>query len=215
MVKLLVDNKEIETEEGNNVLQACLDNDIYIPNLCYLKEMDNPPGSCRLCFVEIEGYNQPITSCTVKVKEGMEVSTNTEHVRKLQRTAFELLLSIHSVDCKNCPANKKCELQRIAKFLHFGLKLKRLEQLDREEKVEQKHPFLEYVPDRCVLCGKCVFVCKKKNGQPMLSFAKKGFDTVISFFGEEDKARATCEECYACVEICPVAALIIKNNHSQ
>jgi len=54
MIKLVVDNKEIETEEGNSVLQACLDNNIYIPNLCYLKEMDNPPGSCRLCFVEIE-----------------------------------------------------------------------------------------------------------------------------------------------------------------
>jgi len=80
MVKLVVDNKEIETEEGNNVLQACLDNDIYIPNLCYLKEMDNPPGSCRLCFVEIVGYSRPVTSCTENVKEGMVVTTNTEPV---------------------------------------------------------------------------------------------------------------------------------------
>ncbi len=210
MVKLIVDNKEIETEDEVTVLQACLDNKIYIPNLCYLKEMDNPPGSCRLCFVEIKGYNQPITSCTVKVKEGMEVRTNTEHVRRLQRTAFEFLLSVHHVDCKNCPANKKCELQRIAKFLHFGLKLKKLEQLEREEGVEQDHPFMEYVSNRCVLCGKCVFVCQKKNGKAMLSFAKRGLDTVISFFGEEDKAKTTCKECYACVEICPVAALIRK-----
>jgi len=210
MVKLVVDNKEIETEEGITVLQACLDNEIYIPNLCYIKEMENPLGSCRLCFVEIKGYNQPITSCTVKVKEGMVVSTNTEHVRRLQKTAFELLLSVHHVDCKNCPANRKCELQRIAKFLHVGLKLKGLEQLEREAKVEQDHPFLEYIPNRCILCGKCVFVCQEKNVQPMLSFAKRGIDTVISFFGEEDKARATCEECYACIEICPVAAIIMK-----
>ena len=210
MIKLIVDNKEIETKEGLTVLQACLDNEIYIPNLCYLKEMDNPPGSCRLCLVEIGEYNQPITSCTVKVKEGMVVRTDTEHIRRLQRTAFELLLSVHHVDCRNCPANKKCELQRISKFLHFGLKLKRVEQLEREVKVEQDHPFLEYVSNRCVLCGKCVFVCQKKNGKAMLSFAKRGLDTVISFFGEEDKARTTCKECYACVEICPVAALIKK-----
>jgi bidirectional [NiFe] hydrogenase diaphorase subunit len=206
MVKFVVDNKEIETEEGITVLQACLDNEIYIPNLCYIKDMENPPGSCRLCFVEIKGYNQPITSC----KEGMVVSTNTEHIKRLQRTAFELLLSVHHVDCKNCPANRKCELQRIAKFLHFGLKLKRLEHLDREAKAEQNHPCLEYVPNRCVLCGKCVFVCKKKNGQAMLSFAKRGLDTVISFFGEDDNSRVSCEECYACAEICPVGALTIK-----
>lgn len=210
MVKLVVDNKEIESEDGVTVLQACLDNKIYIPNLCYLKKMDNPPGSCRLCFVEIEGYNQPITSCTVKVKEGMVVRTDTEYIRRLQRAAFELLLSVHHIDCKNCPANRKCELQRIAKFLHFGLKLKRLEQLERDVKVDQDHPCLEYVPYRCVLCGKCVFVCQKKNGKAMLSFAKRGLDTVISFFGEEDKARTICKECYACAEICPVAALIKK-----
>lgn len=210
MVKLVVDNKEIESEDGVTVLQACLDNEIYIPNLCYLKKMDNPPGSCRLCFVEIEGYNQPITSCTVKVKEGMVVRTDTEHIRRLQRAALELILSVHHVDCKNCPVNRKCELQRIAKFLHFGLKLKRLEQLERDVKVEQDHPCLEYVPHRCVLCGKCVFVCQKKNGKAMLSFAKRGLDTVISFFGEEDKARTICKECYACAEICPVAALIKK-----
>lgn len=215
MVKFIVDNKEIEVEDGVTVLQACLDNEIYIPNLCYLKGMDNPPGSCRLCFVEIKGYNQPITSCTINAKEGMVVRTNAEHIRRLQRTAFELLLSVHNVDCKNCPANKKCELQRIAKFLHFGLRLKRLEQLDRELKVEQVHPCLEYVPYRCVLCGKCVFVCKKKNGKAMLSFAKRGLDTVISFFGEDNEAKTSCKECYDCSEICPVAALLIKNNHSK
>jgi NADH dehydrogenase/NADH:ubiquinone oxidoreductase subunit G len=210
MLRFIVDNREIETDDGVSLLQACLDNEIYIPNLCYLKEMDNPPGSCRLCLVEIDGYNQPITSCTVTVKEGMVVRTDTEHVRRLQRTAFELLLSVHHVDCKKCPANRKCELQRIAKFLHFGLKLKRLDQLERETTVEQDHPCLEYVPTRCVLCGKCVFVCQKKNGQAMLSFAKRGLDTIISFFGEEDKATATCKECYACAEICPVEALMIK-----
>lgn len=215
MVKLVVDNKEIESEEGITVLQACLDNEIYIPNLCYLKEMDNPPGSCRLCFVEIDGSRQPITSCTVKIKEGMVVKTNTDHVKKLQRAAFELLLSVHHIDCRNCPANRKCELQRIAKFLKFGLKPKRLEQLEREVKTEQDHPCLEYVPNRCILCGRCVFVCRKESGQAMISLAKRGLDTVISFFGEEDKLRATCKECYACAKVCPVSAILVKNSHCQ
>jgi bidirectional [NiFe] hydrogenase diaphorase subunit len=142
----------------------------------------------------------------------MVVTTNTEHIRRLQRTAFELLLSVHHVDCRHCPANKKCELQRISKFLHFGLKTKRIEQLERDVKQEQEHPLLEYYPYRCVLCGKCVFVCKQKNDQPLLSLANRGLDTVISFFGEENMARDRCKNCYACVEICPVSALLIKNN---
>jgi bidirectional [NiFe] hydrogenase diaphorase subunit len=208
-----VDNREIQTEEGVTVLQACLENGIYIPNLFYVREMLDPPGSCRLCLVEIGGYDQPMTSCTVKAQEGMSVKTNTEHVRRLQRASFELLLSVHRVDCRRCPANRTCELQRIAKFLHFGLKLKRLGQIDREVKTEQEHPCLEYVPSRCVLCGRCIFACQKENGQAMLSFAKRGLDTMISFFGEEEEARITCEHCYACVEACPVAALLRRDTH--
>lgn len=210
MVRLLVNNRHIETQAGVTVLQACLDNGIYIPNLCYLKGMDDPPGSCRLCLVEINGYDQPITSCTVEVKEGMIIKTTTEHVKRLQRSAFELLLSVHRVDCRRCPAHKNCELQRIARYLHFGLKLKRLEQLKREVKAEEDHPCLEYVPSRCVLCGRCVSVCQREHGQAMLSFAGRGLDTVVSFFGEEEGARETCGQCYACVETCPVGALLIK-----
>jgi len=215
MAKLIVDGREIEAQDGITLLQACLDNGIYIPNLCYLKEMEDPPSSCRLCFVEIEGYRQPVTSCRVRIQEGMVVKTGTERVRRLRRTAFELLLSVHRVDCKNCPANRRCELQRIAKHLHFGLKLKRLEKIERQVRIEDDHPFIQYVPDRCVLCGRCVFVCREKNGQPMISFARRGLDTVISFFGQEDKAVDICEQCYACVEVCPVAALLPKaDEHS-
>ena len=211
MVKLTVDDKELEVEKGLTVLQACLDNHIYVPHLCYLEGMDDPPGSCRLCWVDIEEYRQPMPSCRIRVREGMVVRTNTEHVRRLQRAAFELLLSTHTIDCRNCPANRRCELQHIAKILGFRLKLKRFEQITRDEESEQDHPFLEYVPTRCVLCGRCIYVCRKKNGQSMLSFAKRGLDTVISFFGEEERALNTCNECYACVEICPVAALLPKN----
>lgn len=212
MIRITVDNNIIETEEEISVLQACLNNGIYIPNLCYMSEMKDPPGACRLCFVEIDGYSRPVTSCTVKVKEGMVVETDTEHIKKLQKTAFELLLSVHNVDCKNCPANGKCELQRIAKSLHFGLKLKNLEAIDREAKTEDNHPFLEYHPDKCVLCGKCVFVCKRKNERPLLAFAGRGLDTIISFFGSDEDIRDTCKDCNLCVDICPVGAITKKQS---
>ena len=75
MITLRIDDQKIEVAEGTNLIEACLDNGIYIPNLCYLKGMQHPPTSCRLCFVEIEGRSQPVTSCTVKVKPGMQVIT--------------------------------------------------------------------------------------------------------------------------------------------
>jgi len=214
-IKLIVDKKEIEVKEGTTLLQACLDNDIYIPNLCYIEDMGNTPASCRMCFVEIEGENKPVTSCTIKVTEGMVVKTDTPSVRKLQHTALQLLLSVHNVDCKNCPANKKCELQKIAKFLKVGLKPKRLERILKEEDKDEKHPFFDYYPNRCVLCGRCVHVCRTKHGQPFLTFARRGFDTVISSYGEEDIKNFPCEKCIACVHICPVSALVLKNGYNS
>jgi len=211
MPKIRVDGKEIETKQGTTLLQACLDNDVYIPNLCFLEGMENPSASCRMCFVEIQGERQPITSCTVTVKDDMVVKTDTPDVRQLQRTALRLLLSVHHVDCKHCPANKKCELQRIAKFLKVGLKPKKLERYLKETEVDQNHPFLNHYPNRCVLCGKCVHICRREHGQSVWTFADRGFDTVISAYGEGEVSSQICEKCDVCVKICPVGALTLKD----
>ena len=213
MPKIQVDNQEIEAQEGKTVLQACLDSGIYIPNLCYIESMDALSASCRMCFVEIEGVQQPITSCTIFVKENMVVKTDTESVRKLQRTALRLLLSVHDVDCKNCHANKKCELQNIAKFLKVGLKPKRLERYLKETQIDETHPFLIHYPNRCVLCGKCVHICRGKHGQSVLTFAKRGFDTVISAYSATDISSLTGGQCDACVKACPVGALALKESN--
>ncbi len=212
MVKLLVDNKEIEAEAGATLLHACLDNGIYIPNLCYIDGMDDPPASCRLCFVEIEGVEKPVTSCAVTVRDGMIVRTDAASARRLQRSALQLLLSVHDVDCKACPANKKCALQKVARFLKVGLKPKRLEQSLKEGAVREEHPLLDFHPNRCVLCGRCVYACQKRNGKPFLTFAKRGFDTIISFYGEKKLSEVSCKDDCACVEVCPVAAITLKSN---
>ena len=101
MVKLIVDDREIEAAEGATLLQACLKNDIYIPNLCHMEDMAHPAALCRMCFVEIEGQDKPVASCTITVSENMVVKTDTPAVRRLQRRALRLLLSVHDVDCKN------------------------------------------------------------------------------------------------------------------
>jgi len=212
MLKLRVDNQEIEAREGKTLLQACLDNGIYIPNLCYLESMDDHQASCRMCFVEIEGEEKPITSCTVTVKDNMVAKTDTLSVRRLQKAALRLLLSVHHVDCKPCQANKKCELQRLAKFLKVGLKPKHLEIHLKEPAIHQDHPCLDYYPNRCILCGKCIHVCREQHGQSVLTFAKRGFDTVISSYRKNDVSSLACEKCVVCVNICPVGALILRES---
>ena len=116
MIKLTVDNTEIEAEPGANLLHTCLESGIYIPNLCHLKEMSPAPASCRLCFVEIEGMDPPVASCTIQIWGSMQIHTDTPAVRRLQKSALQLLLSVHDVNCKPCPANKECALHPMGRW---------------------------------------------------------------------------------------------------
>jgi len=211
MIKIAVDEKQIEVEKGANLLQVCLENDIYIPNLCYIADMMEPPAACRLCWVVIEGSSQPTPACTTTINGPITVKTDTPEIRQLQKTALKLLLSVHHVDCKNCQANRKCDLQHLAKFLKVPLKPKEFELTLKEPEIDSTHPFLDYYPNRCVLCAKCLYVCQTQNGHSMLSFAKRGIHTVISAFGAQASETDACASCQACADICPVGALIIRN----
>jgi len=211
-VTITVDETALEVEAGLNLLQACLESGIYIPNLCHLEGQDAPQASCRLCFVEVDGSDPPVAACTVNVTDQMVVRTDTPAVRRLQKTGLRLLLSVHHVDCKNCPANKKCALQDLSKFLKVGLKPKKLKLHLKTPEVDDSHPHLTYFPNRCVLCGKCLQVCRTVNGHTMLAFAQRGFDTVISFYGGAGSKETACDNCAACIEICPVAALLPKQS---
>jgi len=214
MMRLIVDGQGIEAVEGKSVLEACLDNGIYVPNLCFMKGMKKPPASCRLCFVEIEGKSRPVVSCKVEATEGMIVRTDTQAVRRLQRTALRLLLSAHDADCRNCPSNKKCDLQRMVKLLGVRLRPRRLPHLDPEKTLPQDHPLFEILASRCVLCGKCVTTCRARNGRSLLTFAGRGFNTVISAWGGENPASYPCDGCLACLEACPVSAIMLKKDRS-
>ena len=124
-VSLTIDSQKIRAHEGEKILWAALDNGIYIPNLCALRGAELSSASCRLCFVEIEGVNEPVLSCIEPVREGMIVNTKGPKVLRLVRTGFELLRSSHTVDCAHCSRNRSCELQKIAANLRVRLKTNR------------------------------------------------------------------------------------------
>lgn len=199
----------MKAKEGTCILWAALDNGLYIPNLCAVREIKPPFASCRLCFVEIEGRNAPVTACTEPVNDGMVVNLNTSKIKRLRNTAFELLLSHHHLDCAHCDKNRNCELQNIASHLGLKLKPKRFKRIPRELPIDSSHTLFTYDPNKCVICGKCVWVCQKQ-GSGILDFAYRGIDTVVSTFSGMPLSEAGCTSCLACVAVCPVGALVAK-----
>ncbi len=208
-ITLTIDNKKIIVAEGQSILFAALDNDIYIPNLCAIQENSEPFASCRLCFVEAEGKPSPVTACTELVTEGMVVNTSGKEAQKLARTALELLLASHPVDCGNCAANRNCELQRAAKHLGVKLNSKQFPKLLKEHPIDDSSPVFVYDPNKCVLCGKCVFKCREQ-GIGAIGFAYRGFERMVTSFGGEPIGQSQCNQCLECIEVCPVGALVVK-----
>jgi bidirectional [NiFe] hydrogenase diaphorase subunit len=210
MITLTIDHQTITTQPGTTVLQACLDNNIFVPHLCHLEGRQPAPASCRLCFVSVQGEPQPVSGCTTTVKTGMIVNTTSQAARRLQRSALKLLLSTHDVDCGHCPANKRCQLQQLARHLKVPLKPKDLTLKLKKNALDGSHPCMDYYPNRCVLCGRCIYVCERKKGRANMAVANRGLKTVISFYGVPEQLKADCSACLACVAVCPVGALVPK-----
>jgi bidirectional [NiFe] hydrogenase diaphorase subunit len=209
-VTLTIDGKKVTAPAGQKLLWVALEAGIYIPNLCAIKDKPEPNASCRLCFVEVEGEERPVTACTLEVAEGMVVNTRGERALRLARAGFELLMASHPVACATCPANGKCELQKIAKHLGASLKTKRFRKLLKELPVDDSNPAFTYDPNKCVLCGRCIWACRHLRQRTVLGFAHRGFERVLTTFGDEPIGKERCLECVDCVSVCPTGALTLK-----
>jgi bidirectional [NiFe] hydrogenase diaphorase subunit len=206
-----IDGKEIECVEGETLLWVALDHDIYIPHLCMMREMSEPYGACRLCYVEVENEERPVTACTTKVKEGMVVNTKGSNALRLARTAFELTLSNHPVDCAHCLKSGSCELQKIAKHLRIKLNTKKFKKFLRDRPIDETSSVLIYEPNKCVLCGRCVWYCQKKLNKGAIGFAYRGFQRWVTTFNDEPVGLSECGDRIELAEICPVGAFVAKN----
>lgn len=209
-VTITIDEKQLTVPADYTLLKAALENGIFIPHLCANEKAEKPAASCRLCFVEVEGMLQPVTSCTLQVTEGMVVRTRSKRIDRLVQTGFELLLSNHRLGCAKCARNGSCELQKIAKERGLKLKSTRLRNLVQEVPIDDSLEEFVYDPSRCVLCGRCVWADQHKAKVGAIGFIKRGIARKVSTFGETSLAKSRCTQCNECVKVCPVGALIPK-----
>lgn len=214
-IRLSIDGKEIECFEGERLLWIALDHGIYVPHLCMSKEMREPPGACRLCFVEVEGTDRPLTACTTKAKEKMVINTKGEMALRLARTAFELTLSNHPVDCAHCLKRGSCELPKIARHLGVKLRSEKFKKFLRDRPIDETSPVLIYEPNKCVLCGKCVWYCQEKLNTRSIGFAYRGFQRWVTTFNDEPVGLSECGDRVELAEICPVGAFVAKTKRDS
>jgi NADH-quinone oxidoreductase subunit G len=201
LVKLTIDGQQIEAAPGTLVIDAAKKAGIEIPAFCYYEGL-SLAAACRMCLVEVEKMPKMMTACTLPVAEGMVVKTDTPQVAQARKYMLEFLLTNHPLDCPVCDKGGECELQDMA--FRYGVGYSRF----TEEKVhtpeKQFSPVVFFDAPRCILCFRCVRVCNEGMGVGALGVIQRG---VVSEIAPNHGDHLECDECGACIDICPVGAL--------
>jgi NADH-quinone oxidoreductase subunit G/NADP-reducing hydrogenase subunit HndD len=204
MVKVTIDNIQVQVDASSTILDAARVAGVEIPTLCYLKQA-NEIGACRVCQVEVQGARSLAAACVMPVFDGMVVSTTSKKVRDARRSTVELILSAHNRDCLTCTANEDCELQTIAN--EMGIREVPFEGENDFGIVDTSSPAIVRDQSKCVLCGRCVNVCKQHQGSAILDFTERGIATKVSPLLNKGMDEVPCIYCGQCVVVCPTAAL--------
>jgi NADH-quinone oxidoreductase subunit G len=204
MPKIIINNKEIEFEEGMTVLQACELAGEEIPRFCYHERL-SIAGNCRMCLVEMEKSHKPIASCAMPASEGMKIKTNTPFVDKARKGIMEFLLVNHPLDCPVCDQGGECDLQDQSLF--YGLDNTRYTENKRQ--VSEKHmgPLIKTQMTRCIHCTRCIRFATEVAGIPELGAIGRGEDMEISTYLEKSMESELSANV---IDLCPVGALTSK-----
>ena len=204
MLKLKVNENEIEVEEGLTVLQACEQAGVEIPRFCYHERL-SIAGNCRMCLVEMEKSPKPIASCAMPAANGMNIKTNTPLVEKARKGVMEFLLVNHPLDCPVCDQGGECDLQD--QSMYYGVDKSRFKENKRHVPEKYMGPLIKTQMTRCIHCTRCVRFATEVAGVPELGAIGRGEDMQITTYLE----KAMESELSAnVVDLCPVGALTSK-----
>jgi len=204
MPKVIVNNKEVEFEEGMTVLQACELAGAEIPRFCYHESL-SIAGNCRMCLVEIEKSPKPIASCAMPASDGMKIKTNTPFVDKARKGVMEFLLANHPLDCPVCDQGGECDLQDQSLF--YGFDKSRYTENKRQVKEKYMGPLIKTQMTRCIHCTRCIRFANEVAGIPELGATGRGEDTEITTYLEKSMESELSANV---IDLCPVGALTSK-----
>ena len=204
MIKLKIDNKNIEVEPGTTILQACEIAGKEIPRFCYHEKL-SIAGNCRMCLVEVSGSKKPVASCAMPVVDGQEIKTNSEMVKKAREGVMEFLLVNHPLDCPICDQGGECDLQDQA--FNYGGGKSRYELNKRSVKEKNMGPLIKTHMNRCIHCTRCIRFAEEIAGVEELGAINRGENMEISTYLEK---AVTSEFSANLIDLCPVGALTSK-----
>ncbi len=204
MLKLKVNDIDVEVEEGLTVLQACEKAGVEIPRFCYHEKL-SIAGNCRMCLVEMEKSPKPIASCAMPAAEGMVIKTNTPKIEKSRKGVMEFLLANHPLDCPVCDQGGECDLQDQSMF--YGIDKSRFKENKRAVPDKNMGPLIKTQMTRCIHCTRCVRFATEIAGVPELGAIGRGEDMQITTYLEES---VQSELSGNVIDLCPVGALTSK-----
>ncbi len=204
MIKIIIDDKEYEANINDTVLDVARRENVYIPTLCYLKNI-NKSSDCKMCIVKTDKSPNFISSCSLKVKENMKIYTNTQEVIDARKTILELIISNHHFDCENCNREGRCELKNIMKELNVFSSELNGEKNNYE--LDNKSPSIVKDLNKCISCKRCVSTCKDIQEVNALEIINRGFKSSASTAFNASLNDINCTFCGQCINNCPTGAI--------
>ncbi len=203
-----INGTDVTGKSNQTILEVANDHEIKIPTLCYMKGL-SCVGACRMCLVEIKGSHKLIPACTGKIKEGMEVETETESLKKHRKFILSMIFAERNHVCSVCVSNGHCELQDMS--VELDMKHSSVPYIYPKFEVDASHERFVYDPNRCIVCTRCVRVCNEVEGAHALDIIDRGINSKIIHDMDEPWALSeSCTSCGKCVQVCPTGTLTEK-----
>ena len=208
MGTMIINGRPVEFTDEKNVLAVIHKAGIDMPTLCYYSELSTY-GACRMCVVE-DARGKIDSSCSMEPRDGLEIRTNTARLLRYRRMILELLLAAHECDCTVCSKSGSCRLQMLAH--RYGVKRVRFE--DTRERLPQDESSYAIIrnPNKCILCGDCVRVCREIQGMGILDFVNRGSEARVRPAFNEPMLHTRCISCGQCAAVCPTNAIRVRRH---